>query len=105
MEMQDDRKNFESAFMADYWKLRKRLYNPEDSDTYWNDVVTSTNNLAAKYGEDEYIVQILLANVDDIERRAGSGKFSGKVNMCEFLMNRWRRERGLPRLVPEGVTK
>ena len=104
-EINEDRKRFESAFMADYWNLRKRICNPEDTDVYWNDVVRSTSDLAAKYGNDEYVEQILMVCVDDIQRRAGDGNYSGKVDMCEFLINKWRKARGLPKLVPEGVAR
>ena len=99
----EDRKKFESTFMAEYWTLRKRIYAPEDKDSYWNDLVKSINDMAVRFGNDEYVIQILMVCVDDIERRAGSGKYSGQIDMCEFLLNKWRKERGLPRLVPEGV--
>lgn len=59
----------EQQFMKDYWIFRKQYYNPEDSDDYWSKVCSSADNLYNKYGEKEYFKKIILACLDDLDKR------------------------------------
>lgn len=39
----------EFAFFADFWKLAQEYYIPDDSDEYWEALMTSTMKLEKKY--------------------------------------------------------
>lgn len=95
----DKRKEIESRFMSDYWKIRKEKSTPEDRTDYWEDVVKSLTDLSEKYDRDPYIDTILLACVDDIEFRS-KAKTNGDLTL-QFL-NEIRKMRGLPKV---GVLK
>ena len=58
----------ESEMMNDFWKFRKDFYYPEDSDDYWNQIMESANTLSKKYNS-EYMDQLLLVCVNEIEQR------------------------------------
>lgn len=68
--MSEERKKYESAFMTDFWKLRKDNAVPEESDEYWEMLMQKYNELVYKYGQDPFIVAIASACVFEIESRS-----------------------------------
>lgn len=66
----EERKKMESAFMSEFWALRKAVAEPEDNHEYCDKVIKWTQKIYETYGKDEYVKRLLLANVDDIEKKA-----------------------------------
>lgn len=97
----ETRKQRESAFMSEYWNLRKEIGTPEDNDAYWEHVVKSVDALAAKYSESPYFQFILTDCVVDLEIRArGTEEEYAKRVDENFLktINYWRKGKGLREL-------
>lgn len=71
MEMQISGKKIpiESRFMTDFWALRKKYYTPEDQDEFWIALEKDADDLYRKYKKNEYVKKMILALVDDIEKR------------------------------------
>ena len=59
----------ESQFMTDFWALRKKYYTPEDQDEFWIALEQDADDLYKKYKKNEYVKKMILALVDDIEKR------------------------------------
>lgn len=60
--IRDDQLPNVSAFMNDFWKrLVKPCYNPEDGDSYWNDVFVRVEMLSKKYCQEDKRLQKILA--------------------------------------------
>lgn len=59
----------ESQFMTDFWNFRKRYYIPEDQDEFWVALERDADGLYRKYKKNEYVKKMILALVDDIEKR------------------------------------
>jgi len=92
-QISDERKKIESAFMKDFWDLRKAVATPESRQEYWNDVVDRTTAIWNKYDHDPYLSALILTMVDDIEARS---KNKNMEQMTLNLVNRMRKKRGLP---------
>ena len=58
----------EQTFMKDFWDFRKKFYNGEDSDDYWNSIVEETDRISKRYNS-IYVDNLLLCCVEDIEVR------------------------------------
>ena len=58
----------EQKFMTDYWKFRKKYYNPEDSDDYWKEVYATADELYKQY-PGEYFKEIIMAGISDLDKR------------------------------------
>ena len=100
-QISDTRRQLESSFMNEYWKLRKEIGQPEDRQEYWDEMYDKLNQLWEKFDKDDYITNILLACFDDLEQRSShdvGGKFyHGKDASLKFL-NEIRKKKGLPML-------
>jgi len=102
-QINEERRKFESAFLNDFWSFRKENWEPVDTDEYWTTVVQKIDEIAKKYKLDKYVQEILLVVVNDLELRARqkTGENAKRFTTIN-LLNRWRREQGLP---PAGGKK
>lgn len=96
-QINEERRKFESSFLNDYWSFRKEHYEPVDTDEYWTTVVQKIDEIAKKYKLDKYVQEILLVVVNDLELRVRqkTGENAKRFTTIN-LLNRWRREQGLP---------
>ena len=95
-QIDEQRKAMESAFMAEYWTLRKEIGTPEDNEAYWTHVINRCNQLGEKYCRDPYLVSMILNLVHDLEARRGAAKQYGASIAC---FNQMRAKNGLPPVV------
>lgn len=58
----------ESKFMQDYWMLRKKFYIPEESETFWQQLIEECDRISKKYNSD-FANELLIVCADDIDRR------------------------------------
>ena len=91
-QISQERFKLESAFMQAFWKLRKEIGTPEETDKYWDDLIDKVDKIYNQFGRDEYVKNILLVMVDDLERRERGVTGDNSVS----LLNRLRKEVGLP---------
>ena len=75
----------EQKFMGDFWNFRKSYYSPEESDDYWTALIDAATALSEKY-KIEYLDQMILVCVDDIEQRYK--KQSGSRYVCRDVVKR-----------------
>ena len=58
----------EYRFFGEYFNFRKKFYQPETNDDYWNELVEESTALSNKY-HSRYLDMMILVCVDDIEGR------------------------------------
>lgn len=68
MKITDDQKLKYSAFMQDLWGLIKEYRNPEPGDDYWRELRDRTTAISEKYGNDELVMNLLVAFVDAVDK-------------------------------------
>lgn len=68
MKKQMSQNDMEFKIMMDCWKLYQKYYIPEVKESYWDDLIDEVHEIDRKYNS-ELCRKILLAYVDDIERR------------------------------------
>jgi len=90
-QLQDEREKWN-----DLWQFRKKYYNPEDDQSYWNKLIEETNKLSEKWNS-EYVDGMLVLCVDEIDKRYhethGKQFERGQVTLTAF--NGTRRRAGL----------
>lgn len=67
MKITDTQKPKYSAFMQDLWGLIKEYRNPEPGDDYWRELRDRTTAISEKYGNDELVMNLLVAFVDAVD--------------------------------------
>lgn len=68
METTDILKQVYSMF-TDVWKLYKNHANIEDSDGFWEGLISDSEELAEKYNQSRFVRDLLGAVTADMERR------------------------------------
>ena len=58
----------EAEFMTEFWKVAKKYYIPEDTDSYWCDAIQSLTDLSKKYPSD-FAKNIILGFMKFLEDR------------------------------------
>lgn len=61
--------SFEWEMFANYWKLCKRFWIPEDDDKYWDEVVKETEIFMEKYQSEILSKYIGLALIETLEKK------------------------------------
>lgn len=62
-------KDFYRSCYVDVWLFHKKYINGVcDSDEFWEQVVSESNQIAKKHGENKFIVGLLLNEIDEMER-------------------------------------
>jgi hypothetical protein len=56
----------EAEFMTEFWKVAKKYYIPEDTDSYWHDAIQSLTELSKKYPS-EFAKNIILGFMKYLE--------------------------------------
>lgn len=52
----------------DVWNFHKKYADVKDDDVYWEAVVNASNQIAKHYGECEFVVNLLLAVIEELEK-------------------------------------
>jgi hypothetical protein len=68
----------EWGMFVDYWQFVQKYYIPEPQDEWWEELISEADKLARKYGNTQYIRDLVLAHIHDVERRYKSGKENSK---------------------------
>ena len=68
----------EWGMFVDYWQFVQKYYIPEPQDKWWEELISEADKLARKYGNTQYIRDLVLAHIHDVERRYKSGKENSK---------------------------
>ena len=60
----------EWQMFMDYWSLCQKYWKPEDTDEWWEKLVSATNNFSEKYGT-EFARSLSLSLVSEAYRKQG----------------------------------
>ncbi len=55
---------------TDCWRYFKKYVDVSDEDIYWENVVSESGELSKKYNNDKFAIALILAVVDEFERKA-----------------------------------
>ena len=55
---------------TDCWRYFKKYVDVSDKDIYWENVVSESGELSKKYNNDKFAIALILAVVDEFERKA-----------------------------------
>jgi hypothetical protein len=59
---------YEILINKDIMSFRKKFYVPEDAEEFWEELIKDANEIHNKYNS-TFVDQMIMVNVDDIERR------------------------------------
>ena len=54
----------------DCWRYFKKYVDVSDEDIYWENVVSESGELSKKYNNDKFAIALILAVIDEFERKA-----------------------------------
>lgn len=68
--MKASKEEFEQEIQInkDIMSFRKKFYVPEDAEEFWEELIKDANEIHNKYNS-TFVDQMIMVNVDDIERR------------------------------------
>ena len=55
---------------TDCWRYFKKYVDVSDEDIYWENVVSESGELSKKYNNDKLAIALILAVIDEFERKA-----------------------------------
>lgn len=55
---------------TDCWRYFKKYVDMSDEDIYWENAVSESGELSKKYNNDKFAIALILAVVDEFERKA-----------------------------------
>lgn len=55
---------------TDCWRYFKKYVDVSDEDIYWENVVSESGELSKKYNNDKFAIALILAVVNEFERKA-----------------------------------
>ena len=55
---------------TDCWRYFKKYVDASDEDIYWENVVSESGELSKKYNNDKFAIALILAVIDEFERKA-----------------------------------
>lgn len=55
---------------TDCWRFFKKYADVQDTDEYWENAVSESNELSKKYNNDKFAIALVLAVIDKFEREA-----------------------------------
>lgn len=62
-----DKNSYEYQFMGDFYKLCKEFYLPDGNNEYWQKLVNASCALSKKYGNTEFVLNLVLGFVNYAE--------------------------------------
>lgn len=55
-------------FFRDYYKFIQDYALPEQSDTFWDELIKASDELCNKYGNEKYYRDMVMAHLNELER-------------------------------------
>ena len=74
MEVKFEKGSERWQLFVDYYKFIQDYGAPEDSDDWWQELFTKSTELCKKYGSQHYIRDLVMAHVNELERKAKEKK-------------------------------
>lgn len=59
---------------VDYYKFIQDYGAPENSDGWWQELIDKSNELCYKYGNQQYVKDLVMAHVNELERKEKESK-------------------------------
>lgn len=60
--------SIEYKFMADFYKFCKKYYEVKNTDEYWKELTEESIKLSRKYGDTEFVSNLILGFINYAER-------------------------------------
>jgi predicted nucleic acid-binding Zn ribbon protein len=70
MEVKFEKGSEKWQLFVDYYKFIQDYGAPEDSDEWWQELFTASTQLCNKFRSGEYIRDLVMAHVNELERKA-----------------------------------
>ena len=64
---------------TDVWRFYKKYSDVKDTDEYWEEAVDESSALSKKYGECKLAIALVLAVIDELERKAKEVRANAKA--------------------------
>lgn len=77
----DFKSTIEFAIYADIWNFHKRYYEVSDSNDYWEAAVKDANALYKKYNDSKFAKSLVMAVMDELERKAKEARASADTTI------------------------
>lgn len=59
---------------VDYYEFIQDFGEPEESDKWWQKLIEKSDELCSKYGKRQYIRDLVMAHINELERKASKAK-------------------------------
>ncbi len=67
--------------LTDTWRLYRKYADVQGTDQYWDSLVEESRAISKKYGECKFIIDLVLAVINELERKAKeSGDKDGQAS-------------------------
>lgn len=66
---------------TDTWKLYRKYANVQDTNEYWDSLVNESRAVSKKYGQCKFIIDLVLAVINEFERIAKEIKESPQATV------------------------
>lgn len=60
--------------LSDIWRFYKKYADVSTEDSYWQSVVDECGTILKKYGNGKFVNDLLLAVIDELERKCQAGR-------------------------------
>lgn len=67
------------GLFTDCWRYFKKYVDVQDTDEFWESVVNESSEISKKYNNDKFAIALVLAVVDEFERRAKEVRNNAKT--------------------------
>lgn len=64
----------EYVMFKDFWSLMKKYWIPENNDSYWEELISDTDQFAKRYGNEVFARDLAMALIGELERKAKEKK-------------------------------
>lgn len=66
------------AIYQDIWKFHKKYINDTRNDDFWKSLVEDGEKISSKYSQCKFVIALVLAEMEEIERLHGITKQTGQ---------------------------
>ena len=77
MEQKFSKGSWQWNFFQEYWKFVQKYYIPEDTDEWWEEVDSESKKLKKKYGNTQFVRDLIMAHMNKLERKSKQNGSSG----------------------------
>lgn len=73
-----EKDSLEFNFFKEYYQFIQNYAIPESKDTFWDEVSAKADELCKKYGRQQFFIDLVMAHLKELERKAKGGSVEKK---------------------------